>query len=683
MKLDFATEEEISMAQKLLLPPGKEFCEERRKIILYNETADINACPGSGKTTVLLAKLVILAKRLPLPANQGICVLTHTNVAINEIKKKLGNQSDILFRYPNHFGTIQSFVDKFLASPNNIIKYGKRLTRIGDSFYKYECGRFYYSHNFSQNREYSLRNSLYQEYKQREDLNSKQKDKEAFNLFCRLRIDYQEEKITDGINGTTFRSSKSKSQNALRAYEEILHFKESLFSSGIADYEDCYSLALDYINIFPKLGTSFSNRFKYVFIDEMQDTDEHQITILDKLFESDKVIIQRFGDPHQTIFNKVKLDNFWNIENELKITDSKRFGVNIAKVLRTVCIIDNNALKPNNEINSLQPHIILYNDPKEVLPKFCNLLSTLKIGEHSIWEYSQLPENKNKPIKAVGWVGKEKEESDDDKYNIQSYWQYYQKDVRKKDRYTYDSLKMFIRKLKTNTAKDYYLNFLEVFLYILSLAEKKHMAKTHERNFTKTTMLGFLKENSESTFNTLKSKIARWSSIIQNGSEEFNKAVLSELKTFIRSDFYSAFKIENETEEMSKFIDNDEAQSITVEQSKASNYYEYPENKEIKIELSTIHSAKGETHTATLLLETSYYSDKKINGYESERIMPQLKGEPYKNINNSKEIRIKETLKMAYVAMSRPTHFLCIAIHQDRLNGCDTDLENHDWKIIK
>lgn len=244
-------------------------------------------------------------------------------------------------------------------------------------------------------------------------------------------------------------------------------------------------------------------------------------------------------------------------------------------------------------------------------------------------------------------------------------------------------MKTFIRKLKTNHVKDYYQSLLEALLYILSLAGKKHMAKTQERNFTKTPMLGYLKENSERTFFKLKSNVAKWSTFIQNGNEEYSETVLSEVKTFIRSDFYTAFSIGNETVEMTKFIDNDEVQSFTVEQSKVGNFYEYPANSEINIELSTIHAAKGETQTASLLLETSYYSDKKISGYESERIMTQLKGIPYTNTNNSKEIRIKETLKMAYVAMSRPTHFLCMAIHIKRINGHEIELENYGWKIIK
>lgn len=54
---------------------------------------------------------------MPLSNGKGICVLTHTNVAIDEIKSKLNSQAEVLFNYPNYFGTIQGFVDKFLTIP--------------------------------------------------------------------------------------------------------------------------------------------------------------------------------------------------------------------------------------------------------------------------------------------------------------------------------------------------------------------------------------------------------------------------------------------------------------------------------------------------------------------------------------------------------------------------------------
>lgn len=115
--MDFATNDERKYAHDTLLKGYPDFDDEKLTIIRSNKSTDIKACPGSGKTTTLLAKLVILANKMPLPANKGICVLTHTNVAIDEIKSKLSHQANVMFNYPNYFGTIQGFVDKYLTIP--------------------------------------------------------------------------------------------------------------------------------------------------------------------------------------------------------------------------------------------------------------------------------------------------------------------------------------------------------------------------------------------------------------------------------------------------------------------------------------------------------------------------------------------------------------------------------------
>jgi superfamily I DNA/RNA helicase len=111
------TNADIGRAERLLLPEGCTFNEERRDFIKCMESHDVVACPGSGKTTALLAKLLILASHMPFSNGRGICVLTHTNVAINEIKQRAGGAADALFVHPNFFGTIQAFVNRFLAIP--------------------------------------------------------------------------------------------------------------------------------------------------------------------------------------------------------------------------------------------------------------------------------------------------------------------------------------------------------------------------------------------------------------------------------------------------------------------------------------------------------------------------------------------------------------------------------------
>ena len=89
--------------------------------------------------------------------------------------------------------------------------------------------------------------------------------------------------------------------------------------------------------------------------------------------------------------------------------------------------------------------------------------------------------------------------------------------------------------------------------------------------------------------------------------------------------------------------------------------------------MGTVHSVKGETHIATLYLET-FHRD-----YEGNRIKGYICG------NHSipgKEL-IKYNLKIAHVGMSRPTHLLCIAMHKDRI-GCLTCQNKNSchWEII-
>lgn len=111
------TDEDILWAEDIM--GGKiHFDSARADVIKNMESVDIQAFPGSGKTTILVAKLAILAKKWTY-SNVGICVLSHTNVAREEIEERLGN-TEIgrkLLSYPHFIGTMHSFFDKFVALP--------------------------------------------------------------------------------------------------------------------------------------------------------------------------------------------------------------------------------------------------------------------------------------------------------------------------------------------------------------------------------------------------------------------------------------------------------------------------------------------------------------------------------------------------------------------------------------
>ena len=142
------TDEDIKkVEQKFKL----DFDDESKEFIKCLKTKDIQACPGAGKTTSLVAKLDILSNQMPFSDNSGVLVLTHTNVAVDEIKSKLGLNAKIVLSYPNHVGTFQSFVDKYLAIPMYIKLFGNKPERIDSEIFEVkllEKLKGYYLDNF-------------------------------------------------------------------------------------------------------------------------------------------------------------------------------------------------------------------------------------------------------------------------------------------------------------------------------------------------------------------------------------------------------------------------------------------------------------------------------------------------------------------------------------------------------
>ena len=658
-KTHFATDNEIKHASEILLPKGYCFLNdaEKTEIIKCNDSKDIVACPGSGKTTTLLAKLLILANRMPLEKNKGICVLTHTNVAIDEIKDKLGSKAGVLFRYPNHFGTIQSFVDKFLTAPYFINKYGYKLTSIDNERYRIQFDKNQYK--------YMGRKAI--------AFCHRMQSKGYPYSICCSDFEVSDRQCTQlGLNLTI------KDQKAI--YDGLLRTKKYSIESGYLNYKDAYSLAklfLENDEIKENLVESFASRFRYVFIDEMQDTARHQIELLDKVFDFKKINVQRFGDPYQSIYNKVSLEKIWEPKNFLPITTSCRFGDTIASVLRTVCIEDNSDLKASGEIQSQHPIIIVYENPNEVLPKFCELLLKRNIDFHgeqlSVFDVSK---REKRPIKAVGWVGNELDEKYPERFKLKSYFEDYHKEVKKKDIVDYTSLKSFFRKIEGAKVKDYKNKIIEAMLHILRIEGKTYEKNGRKYFYTKTSFLSILEEaNLLIKFNK---SCSIWISKL-NETDSINENTVKQVKKHFIKNLFPLFNINSKNQEVVNFLNNEINEDAFNEKTiESRNIYTYPEDARVKVEVSNIHQVKGETHTATLYMETWYQGN-----FESESIAPQMLGAPYEQPKKKKDTYTKETLKMAYVGMSRPRYLLCMAVHKDRYDE-DLDIENGGlWEIVK
>ena len=671
---EFATNEEIKYASSILIN-NEDFDTEKVNIIKCNESIDVKACPGSGKTTTLLAKLIILANQMPFEDKKGICVLTHTNVAINEIKEKLGIKAELLFRYPNHFGTIQSFVDKFLAIPYSSNLTTGRIKQISDEIYNKNYERSFKS-NIYRLRKNSFSKKIWTLVK------GNSLDGDDWGFLLNLRLGLKNGKFEILKNKTEpFEFNKPRRKNQKNYTDWTTDEKQELKSwfidtitnvhgyYNVLNYQDAYLFAKEYISEMPSLVKAFSKRFKYVFLDEMQDTDKHQLELVDSVFDNATTIVQKFGDPLQSIYNKVKSEEVWIPKDALFISTSKRFGPKIGEILKTVCLEPNSSLVSNVAVESLNPIIIVFNDPQSVLPKFCELVNSLKINDKTIKELSEV---ENKKIKAFGWVGEKNSESRPaSQLTIQSYFSKFRKSLKRTDKVDYNSLESFLEKQQTSQLKVYYDNIFNSLLHVLSIGNIKITKGGINRSYNKTLLLDKLESEHPAILRKLRTNIAIWSQKIQS-EPKGSLNVLSEVRDFIIKEFVPIFGISKNHKYLNEFLTNSPSEQITEDELKSNNIYRGTNNTEV--EIGTIHSIKGETHSASLYLETSYYGK-----HESESIIKQIKGIP---INSKASTRTKETLKMAYVGMSRPKYLLCLAIHKDRYDK-ELDIKNGgNWEIV-
>lgn len=661
------TESDIEYAEKILLAEGQNFDDERRAFIKNLEVIDLQAVPGSGKTTALLAKLLILERKLPFANNSGILVLSHTNVAIDEIKHKIKPYCPKLFSYPNFIGTIQSFVDEFLAIPYYTTICKKKPVRIDNEIYEERVN------HILQNRWLPKYNLSLDDLRKIQNIKMANQD-----LFKSIRLDtndvgkiilIKELNDKEKLNVKKPKGADYSNEEKEKLYEWFLSFKKNILKQGILHFDDAYFLAKAYLFHFPKIKEIIQKRFSYVFVDEMQDMETHQYDLLEKLFYDDgnsTSIFQRIGDKNQAIFNNIESNevNWIDRRNNLVLTNSHRLSSKIANVVKSFAL--NN---PNNfdiiGLNGcdIKPHIILFDDASKerVIPKFAELVKGFK-EEGRLIDYGKYP------IKAICWNAKWKSVTE---LRITNYFPSYKKD-NTKSKQDYDTLKDYLLFYDRNsqTLKSIKNNIINAFLKVLRFED---IFDDNERYFTKYILFKTLKEKYLEEYQKFNLKLYHWSMFILKGKLD---GAYNEIKSYM-NDFIKIFD-KTKTLTISSSFFNQESQTLQVpdntEQLKDNNLYT---EGDINIEVTTVHSVKGQTHCATLYLESFFYKDG-TKSYESERLKNAFLG----NAIQSPAKRVQQSLKMVYVGFSRPTNLLCVAIHKDRFTQYLSQINKDIWEIV-
>ncbi len=642
--------------------------EERISILETMRSIDVQACPGSGKTTLIAAKLILLAKKWTL-SHQGICVLSHTNVAKDEIiehlKKTKSLEAQRLLSYPHFIGTIQEFTNRFLALPL-IRSNGLNEATVDNDEYVRLANKLLEQDQFSW-----LKGTL-------SGLGSDEMRDGFLRETCRLISE-------DGVAVNISKRPKAwKNPVKLeRAKKALNQLKNYLDERGYYLYRDMYTLAQLACDYNSNLSESLSVRFPCVFVDEMQDTQKFQDELLCGIFPLDDpdVIIQRFGDPDQAIFHGTGSDESNESFNgklaanmDYVVHKSHRFDAQLAGKIKP---LSNNGIPLETELSeealversqahsrgeSFEHCLIVFNDGNrgDALQSFADIVS-----DQFHDEYKKSAEFL---VKAIGAVGNEIDPGRK-QLKIGHYWADYEKS-NAKNNFKENSLIEAVRYCRQSASSDWSDGYKVLFNSILKLLRLAGKNDEYGRAYTSTSLRNVLKAEDDwshfrETLHLLLSEAlpldqGYWGSVCDNLTLLFDLQGAPEEATQ-----YLVYSEENLN------VENQDKDNGAVT-SLPENMVMHPDG--FRIQLSTIHGVKGETHDATLVMET------RNNKYDIGQLLNHIAG--LDDTRHIQKTKIKFSRQL-YVAASRARHLLCFAIHEDRIEeNQKTALVALGWKII-
>lgn len=250
----------------------------------------VKACPGSGKTFSVAARMAKLLRENNLSRHQGIAAISFTNTACEVIQKELKETFGCTnIGYPSFIGTIDSFINTYIFLPyaHLVMECDCRPEIVGTEFnkwYDYDASKRNYDRTKIIDPNYFV-------------------DKVSFNQ-------YGEPIPLVTAQEFNFSWSKMKKKNGQyrKDVTDIIEAKHIHFAQGKANQADATYFAFRILNKYPLITQNIVRRFPILIIDEAQDTTELQMAIIDNLSQFGAESIMLIGDPDQAIFE-------WNTAN--------------------------------------------------------------------------------------------------------------------------------------------------------------------------------------------------------------------------------------------------------------------------------------------------------------------------------------------------------------------------------
>lgn len=643
-KLNFSIDDnDIDWVQGIM--PGISFDDERIQALKTLKSVDINACPGSGKTTLLVAKLAILIRKWPY-SNYGICVLSHTNVARNEIEEKLGETSigQRLLSYPHFVGTFQAFFDQFVVLPQ-LKSEGKKDIFIDT------------------------------------DIVTKAR---WLRINRRARIAFERKYGNPSLCELSNLPDTVKIKKDGRQAQFIPVVRDVVLSSmsrGEYTYQEMQLLAEKYLTENPEIGKLISKRFPVLLVDEAQDTNDFFWGLINKVFTKEDTLRQHFGDSNQEIFSFAGADSKnsgFPKKESLRITTSKRFSQSVAHMANAVAVdgmvMTGSAIPFAN--NDIKQTIFLFdpNLPEKVVSAFGHQI-------FASFTDSELNRYATEGCHIVGLVHRKKEDSGhktNEPKCVADYYSHYDPSYGKEAQ---TSLFDYFLKGKFNYQRSGEVNeFIKsasdgIWRLVRKHANEKFLALGLKPSTHYSALCELGEKSGDDRFisyNLLKCLESDW--MAKDNWNAFTNNLIVYLSPWIDSVNAAKDDFIKWGDASLHEPDEDDIDLASHLRAAGINRILYAEgDRKVNVDISSIHAVKGETHLATLVLETYWY------GYNMKSIIKWLYGE-----SGEAGTRNIKRLKCQYVAMTRARGLICLAIPKNFVSEADrTKLANFGWNLME
>jgi DNA helicase II / ATP-dependent DNA helicase PcrA len=247
--------------------------EQQLAVVTTDGPVLILAGAGSGKTKALTHRFAYLLQEKNVSAFDILCV-TFTNKAAGEMKERIGKLLDGKGVMLPWLGTFHSVCVRMLR---------RELDRAGMG----------YTSHFT----------IY------DDGDMQQAVKRAMTELNIDQKQYAPRAILSQISGAKNElvSPKEYGQFALGLFQKMVHqvyvrYTELLKQANALDFDDILLVTLDLFAKYPEVLAQYQDRFKYIMVDEYQDTNKAQYSLIKQLAQKRRNLFV-IGDDWQSVYS--------------------------------------------------------------------------------------------------------------------------------------------------------------------------------------------------------------------------------------------------------------------------------------------------------------------------------------------------------------------------------------------